>query len=119
MNVIIAGSRKITDYKIVKATIENSGFNITQLISGHCPLGVDTLGEKWAIENNIPIKIFPANWKNYGPAAGPIRNSQMIEYSDALIAIWDGTSKGTKDIIKKAKKKGLKIYLLDTSIQKE
>ncbi len=98
MRVIVAGSRDINDYEIVKAAIEKSEFNIFEVVSGRAR-GVDQLGEKWAICNEIPIAIFPANWKRDGKAAGHIRNVSMAHHADALIAVWDGESRGTKHMI--------------------
>jgi len=69
--------------------------------------GVDSLGERWARENGIPVKRSPADWKAHGRAAGPIRNRQMVEYADALIALWDGTSRGAANMIGEAKARGL------------
>ena len=105
MKVIIAGGRDIIYKEIVEKAIKESGFVITELISGACPTGVDVLGEKWAKENGIKIIRYPANWDKYGRAAGPIRNEQMSEIAEALIAIWDGKSPGTKNMISNATKK--------------
>ena len=59
--------------------------------------------EIYAKENNIPIKFFPALWDQYGKSAGMIRNKQMAEYGDFLLAFWDGKSHGTKNMIKTMK----------------
>lgn len=110
MKTIIAGSRSINDLRLVEGVIERSGFNITEVVCGGAP-GVDSLGRKWAGNGNIiPVKMFPADWNGFGPAAGAIRNTEMAEYADALIAIWDGVSPGTQHMLKAAKKLGLKIY---------
>lgn len=109
MKVIIAGSRTIEDYDVVKEAVKESGFEITEVVSGVCK-GVDFLGERYAKENHIPIKRFYAVWSK-GKMAGPLRNSQMVEYADALIAVWDGESRGTKDVTEKAKHKGLKVHI--------
>lgn len=100
MKVIIAGSRDINDYLLVAKTIESSGWKdqITEVVSG-CATGVDTLGEQWARANNIPIKEMPANWSLHGNSAGPRRNRSMAEYADAAIVIWDGKSRGTRNMI--------------------
>ena len=45
--------------------------------------------------------------------AGYLRNKQMAEYADALIAFWDGESKGTKHMIDLAKKNGLKVRIVN------
>jgi hypothetical protein len=110
MKTIIAGSRFITDYDLVKSAIKESEFVITEVVSGLAP-GIDTLGIEWAKENNIKWCGFQANWNEFGKAAGPKRNQKMADYADALIAIWDGSSKGTKDMIDRAKKKGLKVFI--------
>ena len=109
MKVIIAGSRGILDYNKVLDTVIESGFHISEVVSGKA-FGVDQLGEQYANENEIPIKYFPANWNEFGKRAGYLRNEEMAEYADALIAIWDGTSKGTQHMIQIAMNKGLKIY---------
>lgn len=98
MKVIIAGSRSIKDYKLVVDTIIASRYNITEVVSG-CATGVDTLGEQWARANDIPIKEMPAKWTLYGKSAGPQRNKDMAEYADAAIIIWDGESRGSRNMI--------------------
>lgn len=111
MKTIIAGSRTITDLRLVEAVIEQSGFEITEVVCGGAK-GVDDLGRKWAGNGNrIPVKMFPADWITYGRSAGHIRNTQMADYADALIAVWDGSSRGTKHMINTAKKKGLKVFV--------
>jgi len=125
MKVIIAGCRWIENYDIVCEAIEDSGFTVTEVVSGTAN-GVDTLGENWAEAHDIPIKHFPANWKNlkvkgavirknrygkYNAAAGHVRNEQMAEYGDALVAIWDQKSRGTANMIELARKHGLKVHI--------
>lgn len=110
MKTIIAGSRGINDIGYVRAVIPKTGWNITEVVSGGAK-GVDTCGEEWARENDIPWRVFPAEWDRFGKGAGYIRNSEMADYADALIAIWDGKSRGTKNMIESAKRKGLKVYV--------
>ena len=96
MKIIIAGSRDYTDYDVLCNEIQNSGFIIDEIVSG-CAKGVDRMGERYSFHNNIKLKQFPAEWDRYGRAAGPIRNKQMAEYADALIAIMRSKSKGTRN----------------------
>lgn len=84
---------------------------VTEVVSG-CARGVDRLGEQWAQMRSIPIKRFPANWDRDGRSAGPIRNRQMANYAEALVAIWDGESKGTKNMIEEAERRGLVVFVL-------
>lgn len=113
MKVIIAGSRTITDSKLLMMAILESGFDITEIVSGGAR-GVDTMGELTAEFLGIPCSRFPADWKTHGRhRAGPIRNRQMADYAEALIAIWDGESSGTKDMIEVAVKKGLRVHVVN------
>lgn len=113
MKVIIAGSRGITDYDLVTEAITKSGFEITEVVSGGAN-GVDKLGEKFAVRNDIPIKVFLADWVKKKASAGIIRNAHMANYAEALIAVWDGKSAGTKNMIDTATKKGLKVFVWKT-----
>lgn len=108
MKVIIAGSRQGFTYRDVEKAMTMSGFPVTAIVSGTAR-GVDRLGEDWAERNNIPVTRFPALWDAYGKGAGYIRNAKMADNADALVALWDGKSKGTQHMIKLAKKKGLQV----------
>ncbi len=110
MKVIIAGGRDITDFNCVRTAYEKSGFIASEIVSGGAR-GVDYLGELLAKILNIPTKVFPADWNTHGRKAGPIRNGQMTEYAEALIAIWDGESKGTANMISQARSKGLEVFV--------
>lgn len=115
MKVIVAGSRTITDYGYVAAVIKQSGYNITEVVSGTAH-GVDRLGEQWAVQNGIPIKYMPADWNLHGKAAGPIRNKEMAAYADAAIIIWDGESSGTKNMLENMQRLH-KSYFIDVKIK--
>jgi hypothetical protein len=112
MKVIIAGSRTINSYALVANTIKESGFRITEVVSG-TTRGVDQLGELWAVRQvpQVPIRRFPANWARYGRAAGRRRNEEMAKYAEALIAVWDGSSRGTTNMIQIAQKRGLGLFV--------
>lgn len=106
MKVIIAGTRykdkeeKVVfdDYNLVVEAVKRSGFQITEVVSG-CAIGADRLGERWAINNNVPIKEMPADWSRHGNAAGPMRNRAMAHYADAAIVVWDGKSPGSRNMV--------------------
>ena len=59
----------------------------------------DKLGEDWAAKNNYKVERFPADWNQFGKAAGYFRNLEMARFSDVLVAFWDGESKGTMHMI--------------------
>ena len=111
MRTIIAGGRTFSDWDLLTRELDQHLDVITEVVSG-CAKGADHLGELWALKNNIPIHRFPAYWQGQGKAAGPIRNTKMAEYADALIAFWNGKSSGTTDMIAKAKKRGLTVTII-------
>lgn len=114
--VIIAGSREWGDFglierfcdKVLSRKIE-AGEDIT-ILSGHCR-GVDLLGERYARARGFQVECYPADWNRHGRRAGHIRNEMMAQRAEALIAIWDGQSRGTKDMIELARKYGLLVRI--------
>lgn len=84
---------------------------IARILSGGAK-GADQVAERYAKENNIPIEVFLPNWKEYWKAAGPIRNTQMVELADVIVAFWDGTSPGTKHTITRAKQFHKHVYII-------
>lgn len=101
MKVGVIGSRGFKDYDLVVKTL--SKMDISLIVSGGA-IGADTLGERYAKEKNIETKIFLPDWKTHGKSAGFIRNTDIINESEIIVAFWDGVSKGTKDSIDKANK---------------
>jgi hypothetical protein len=104
MNVIIAGGRDFTDFALLTRKCDSILRNVkhVKVIEGEAA-GADKLGKKWAILRGHPYVAMPADWALNGKAAGPIRNEQMARIGEALIAFWDGKSRGTKDMIERAK----------------
>ena len=113
MKVIIAGGRNFTDYQKLKETCDTILWDQTniEIVSGNCR-GADLLGEQYAKERGYKIAQFPADWNKYGKSAGPKRNQQMANYTEALIAFWDGKSRGTKHMIEMAKQSKLRMIIL-------
>lgn len=111
MRTVIAGSRTITDPKVIEEAVAASGFTITEVVCGGAP-GVDTLGKDWATLRGIPVKMFPAEWEIHGKAAGPIRNAAMAAYADQVICIFDvqAENKGTTNMSKTAMNQGKQVY---------
>ena len=115
MKLIIAGGRDFDDEML--ALTEYFNFNaelatpddmqaVTEFVSGGAR-GADRVGENIARLLSIPVKQFIPDWDGLGKRAGFVRNAEMAEYADALLAFWDGSSKGTAHMIDTATKKGL------------
>jgi hypothetical protein len=114
VKTIVAGSRSIKEYAVVARAIELAPWAITEVVSGKAP-GVDTLGELWAEKHSVPVKPFPARWgkgATYNHRAGFMRNEEMNAYSEALVAVWDQASNGTRHMIKIAIARGLRVLVV-------
>ncbi len=128
----IAGSRKLqmSVAEIDKIVLE-SGFDISAIVSGKEPNGIDHCGELWAKAKGIPLeKEFPPEWGNFNLPKNIIkvnpwgkktnyyapiyRNHQMVDYlkerDGCLIVIWRGNSKGSKDVLTYAIEQGIKVF---------
>lgn len=101
MKLIIAGSRHLQVSSQEIEDILNKWLGdwrkVTEVVSGHCT-GIDSCGERFSDSHGIKLTLFPAYWEDEGLSAGPKRNARMAEHSDALLLIWDGTSKGSANM---------------------
>jgi hypothetical protein len=114
MRVIIAGGRDFKNYELLKTCCDKILSNVKgeiEIVSGTAN-GADKLGEKYAKERGYKIKQFPADWDAHGKSAGYVRNKEMASYSDALIAFYDGQSKGTGHMIAIATASGLRTRII-------
>lgn len=121
MRIIIAGSRSATYPDLQKAMLKCDWKEFISCVLSGMAKGADKHGEQWALNRVIPIEHHPADWDTFNKAAGPIRNEEMARNAHGLIAIWDGRSNGTGDMILKARRYGLRIfiYYMDSENTKE
>jgi len=82
------------------------------LMHGACPTGVDLVVDKWADRNMMITKRYPADWKRYGNAAGPIRNQQMVDKGPSYCIAFPGGD-GTKDCVTRADEAGIQVFIPD------
>jgi hypothetical protein len=106
----IIGSRNFNDYDLL---IEKVGKieNIEAIISGGAS-GADALAQQYAKDNGLPILIYYPDWDGIGRAAGFIRNQQIVNKCDELIAFVVNESKGSMHSVTLAKEKGVKVHLV-------
>lgn len=104
MKIIIAGGRDFKNYNLLERKMNAilarrlKNLETITIVSGGAR-GADYFGERYAGDYNFLIEHFKANWDAYGKSAGYRRNTTMAAHSDALVAFWDGQSKGTKHMI--------------------
>lgn len=123
MKLAIIGSRGFNDYDFLKKSVSDflsrNSLVCTHIVSGGAK-GADTLASQYAMEHQLEMIVFKPDWKQFGKRAGFIRNTEIIEKADVVIAFWDGISSGTKDAIMKAielnKRTKIKIYKQNSSI---
>lgn len=114
IRIIIAGPRTFSDYEYLQDKVSDfilmelppEMWSQIEIVSGGAK-GADSLGERYAKEKDCKLTRFIPDWDGLGKKAGIIRNHEMGDYADVLLAFWNGTSTGTKDMIDYATKKGL------------
>jgi len=114
--VIIAGSRDFSDYALLSEKCDSllsrkRKTHSIVIVSG-AARGADTLGEQYARERGYAVESHRPDWNTYGKAAGFRRNAEMAQDADALIAFWDGQSRGTRHMIEQGQKKGLQVRII-------
>lgn len=112
MKTAVIGSRTYNDYGHIEKILKE--LPITHIVSGGS-YGVDALAEWYATTYNIPYTVIPAEWSEHGKAAGPIRNTKIIESAELVVAFWDMRSPGTKDSINKARKLNKQLLVINIS----
>ena len=113
---LVVGTRTFNDYSLLKQKLDyylQNHRHDAVIVSGGCR-GADLLAEDYAKENGYPYYEFVPDWANLGKKAGPVRNEQMHEFISkfpkrAVIAFWDGKSRGTASNFELAKKYGNRI----------
>ena len=122
-NVIICGSRDYDNYERLKSMCDyylskkiQSGEKVV-IISGGAK-GADSLGERYAQERGLEVKVFRADWDKYGKRAGILRNTKMAEIANACIAFPSAYSenKGTTNMIQQAKQHNLLVRVVEDDI---
>ena len=114
MKLIIAGCRDaggpFGDKLVMEGMESLPWWEVSEVFSG-CARGIDAAGERLAFQWGLPVAKFPANWDQLGKRAGHVRNTHMAHYADALLAVWDGHSRGTANMIETARRKGLLVHV--------
>ncbi len=115
--IIIAGSRKFTQYEVLEQVVDTILFSELEINTEPCEIisgganGADQLGEQYAQRHLLSLEVIKANWKKYGKSAGYKRNEEMAKKANILIAFWDGSSKGTGHMIDLALKYKLNVFV--------
>ena len=107
MKLAIVGSRSLTDINLDKYLQDE---HPDEVVSGGAR-GIDMLAEQWARSHGVPVTTFLPDYSRYGRRAPLVRNDQIVEAADKVIALWDGKSTGTMYTVRKAEKMGKPVEL--------
>ena len=112
MKLLIAGSRTLQpSFDEITKLLHKYTLPVTEIVSGGAK-GVDAQAFAWAKEQGVQQVVFYPGWLQHGRNyAGFVRNNKMAAYADALLAIWDGQSTGTKHMINAMKELGKPVYV--------
>ena len=109
MKIAVIGSRNL----IVKDLGRYLPENVTEIVSGGAR-GIDACAREYAKAHGIELTEFLPEYEKYGRSAPLKRNLQIIDYTDLVLAFWDGHSRGTKFVIDNCKKKNKKVTVIKT-----
>src|SRR6267142_4007175 len=117
MRVLVCGDRYWLNSKVIEDQLRRfTGSKPDAHVIHGCANGADTIGGNIAFRMGFEVHEFPAQWKVYGLAAGPIRNQRMLDEGrpDLVLAFHNdiANSKGTKDMIKRARKAGIPVEII-------
>lgn len=84
------------------------GFLITCIIHGAAP-GADTAAANWADDHGVNVERYPAEWRLYGSAAGPMRNAKMLAQGMPDLVVAFPGNRGTRDMVRRANRAGIKV----------
>lgn len=110
MKVAVIGSRGLSVTYLGRYLPKNT----TEIVSGGAK-GVDTSAREYALSHGIKLTEFLPEYTKYGRSAPLKRNITIIEYSDIVLAFWDGKSRGTKFVIDNCRQLGVevRVYIMD------
>jgi len=117
MKLIIAGTRDTDEHTAYQNILKGlrklkvKPENLDCIITGGSG-NVDAAGTAFAVAQQVDLQIHFAKWKKYGKAAGPFRNCKMARLGTHLLAIWDGKSPGTRNMIDESKRRNLTIQII-------
>lgn len=117
---IVCGSRSLDDYMFYmfawQALDEYRETGPLDVVVSGGAAGPDRTAIEWANSRGVPCEIHYAEWSKYGKRAGMVRNKKMLETADAVIAFWDGESRGTKNMIEIANAKGIPVKVIRVAV---
>jgi hypothetical protein len=119
MRVLVCGSRNFNDRKLMVREFDKLPTDVVIIHGG--AWGADKMAEEMALARGMRVECYHADWKAHGKAAGPIRNQRMIDEGkpDLVLAFPRPGSKGTWDMVNRAKKAGVEVHVVARVVRKD
>lgn len=121
IKLIIAGGREFNNQQIFQqgvndcvADLLDLNTNTLAIVTGMAR-GADRMGYEFAMLNGLKVYEFVPKWQVNGVtdrSAGHKRNAEMGNFSDALLAFWDGQSRGTSHMIQYMQNLNRPVYVI-------
>ena len=107
MKIAIIGSRDLQVENLEKYLPQCT----TEIVSGGAR-GIDSCAEAYAVTNGLKLTVFLPEYARFGRGAPIVRNKQIVDYADEVLAFWDGSSRGTRSVIEYCKKQGKRVTVV-------
>ena len=122
VQLVVAGTREYSNRDEIFARLDkyhqrckDAGTELI-IIEGEAR-GPDLISRKWAETRGVPFRSYPADWDEYGKAAGFIRNEEMAKAGTHVLAFWDGQSNGTNDMIERGLKHQRRVLVIPVIVE--
>lgn len=110
ITVLVTGGCDYSDKNLLYVALDfvHHKHIITKLLQGGAT-GADFHAANWALDRNVNVRTFPADWETQGAKAGPLRNQAMVDERPDLVVAFPG-GKGTSDCKRRAKAAGIRVW---------
>ena len=103
--VMVCGSRSWNDYAWVSRVL--GGLPASAVLMHGGAGGADEIAHDVARDYEMAVEVYSPDRARPSPQRYHERNDEMLSKADHVIAFWDGKSRGTRSVIKKAVQRGL------------
>lgn len=112
--ILVTGGRAYADRERLNQTLDalHREHRFTRLVHGGAR-GADTLAGEWAVRNDVPMTVYPADW-SMGRGAGHIRNAEMLAASNPHLVVAFPGGRGTAGMVKLALRAGKEVLTVNT-----
>ncbi len=110
--IAVVGSRGFNNFILLNAHLDKMLTPPFRIVTGGAA-GADQMAQEYAKDKGQQVLVIYPDYKQHGGTKAPhIRNEQILDEAEGVIAFWDGESRGTRSVIEKAKEKGIRTVVV-------